>query len=215
MIVPMQNRYNNDKKMDDIYTNNAWLLDDKYMSYTTILSDKRMEDLIDEIEIETQGEIGNKRPDISIVFSGDPQEEEKVDVVIVELKRLGLELKRKVDVITQLRERARQLIRYYPNEIQRMWFYGVVDFDSELERHLQEDEFTKLFSKGKLYYKQQKIIPDTNRVTEFTVDLFVISFNTLIEDADARNSTFLEILKNGIKTNSQEVNDAELSGTSI
>ena len=55
--------------MDGIYTNNLWLLDNKYMTYTTAMSERTMTEVLDEIvkkanEVEDDG-----RPDIAIVFS--------------------------------------------------------------------------------------------------------------------------------------------------
>lgn len=97
IIVPQRNIFKKDNLMRDIYSNNAWLLDDKYMSYTTILSEQDMDRLIKEILLEGESvEKDDTRPDIALVFSADPNEtDSKLDVVIVELKKLGLGLAKK------------------------------------------------------------------------------------------------------------------------
>ena len=128
IIVPMRKTLSKANLMQDLYTNNAWLLDDKYMSYSTILSDKKMDKLVENLKIDSDTSSGtdDKRPDIAIVFSNDPEADAKVDVVIVELKRLGLTLERKTDIEVQLITRAKKLLQYYPNKIHRIWFYGII-----------------------------------------------------------------------------------------
>ena len=98
IIVPMNKTFKKENMMKDIYSNNAWLLDDKYMSYTTILSNKDMNKLLKEILLEDESiEKDDTRPDIALVFSSDPKvPETKLDVVIVELKKLGLGLAKKL-----------------------------------------------------------------------------------------------------------------------
>lgn len=141
----------------DIYNNNAWLLDDKYMTYSTILSERDMSELVDVI---TEGEVKLKddsRPDIAIVFSGNPNDEKKntpVDVVIIELKKKGLKLAKNEEVISQLRQRARRLMKYYNNKIQRIWFYGIIEFSTELKISMLEDKFNELFSNGSVFTKR-------------------------------------------------------------
>ncbi len=196
IIVPMRNIYEKSTFIDDIYLNNAWLLDDKYMSYSTILSDMEMGKLLDKISIDDYQK-DDSRPDISIVFSKEPSEEAKADVVIVELKKLGLDLKRKNDIDVQLRQRARKLLQYYPNKIQRIWFYGIIDIDDEFRLLLRDEGYTPLFSNGSLFCREAKIYLDDNNFILTT--LYIQSFDAFIKDAESRNATFLQILKEGLK----------------
>lgn len=142
LIVPKRKLLSGQNFITDIYNNNAWLLDDKYMTYSTILSERDMSELVDVI---TEGEVKLKddsRPDIAIVFSGNPNDEKKntpVDVVIIELKKKGLKLAKNEEVISQLRQRARRLMKYYNNKIQRIWFYGIIEFSTELKISMLED----------------------------------------------------------------------------
>jgi len=195
LIVPRRNTLTSDGFDKDLYTNNVWMLDDKYMSYNTILSDQNMSKVIKEITFEDVDDI--KRPDITIVFSGDPTITNKVDVVIVELKKQGLKLAKNEEVVSQLKQRARKLLKYYPNKIERIWFYGITDIDIEFRRSLKEDGFKELFSHGRMYYKSQPIIVD-NEENPFPIDLYVLTYDTFINDAESRNATFLKVLKNSI-----------------
>lgn len=143
------------------------------------------------------------RPDITLIFSADPSQADKVNVVVVELKKYGLPLKKNEEVITQLRQRAQKLLRYYPNKIERIWFYGITDIDSDFRRSLIENEFKELFSCGQMFYKYQKIIVEDEN-NPFYVDLFVLTYNALVNDAEIRNETFLKILRSSIQKCVQE-----------
>jgi hypothetical protein len=206
IIIPMRKTYKKSNFINDLYTNNAWLLDDKYMSYNTILSDKEMDKLIDEITFEEEEiEKDIKRPDIAIVFSGNPDKTEKVDVVIIELKKLGLDLAKKENVVSQLKQRARKLLQYYPDKIQRIWFYGIVDIDEEFEISLLEEKFANLYSTDKVYYKEHSVILDYETKKEIPVGLFVLSFDAFLKDAETRNATFLNLLKESFKNERSKV----------
>lgn len=185
----------------DLYRNNAWLLDDKFMSYNTILSDQELSKLIKELTIEE--EIGidkSTRPDISIIFNGNP-EKQKVDLVIVELKKRKAGLHENEKVIGQIQRRARRLLEYYPNKIQRMWFYGIVDIDEDFELYLDSNEYTEIYSVDKAFYKTQKIVYKVGeQKIECPIGITILSFDAFLNDAEKRNETFLNILKESIKT---------------
>lgn len=197
IIVPMRKTLKKENFHDDLYRNNAWLLDDKYMSYSTILSDQNMDKLLENLKIENEtGEGSEKRPDLAIVFSSDPETEVKVDVVIVELKRLGLSLERKTDILVQLDRRAKKLLQYYPNKIQRIWFYGIIDIDLEFKLYLKGQRFTELYSNDSVLYAPSEVYLDES--TKVPMGIYIQSFKAFIEDAESRNSTFLKILKEGM-----------------
>jgi Histidine kinase-, DNA gyrase B-, and HSP90-like ATPase len=196
LIVPMRKTLKKRDFDDDIYNNNVWILDDRFMSYSTILSDEIMAKVVKEIALDDIKD--DSKPDITMVFSGNPDQEEKVSVVVVELKKHGLPLAKNEEVVSQLRQRARKLLKYFPNKIERIWFYGISDIDSEFRISLIEEGFKELFSHGQIFFKPQNIII-TDENTPFTVDLFVMTYESLISDSESRNSTFLRILKSSIQ----------------
>lgn len=207
LIVPRKKEYNQNELIDDIYQNNAWVLDDKYMTYSKVLSDQEVEKIYTALSVNGSYNFSDKengRPDVTIIFSNDPNSFTAVDVVIIEFKKLGLKLADKEEVVSQLKQRARRLLEIYPNKIQRIWFYGIIDFDSEFKASLKESGFTKLFSNGDLYYKNQEIVinPDTEEIR--LADLFLLSYDAMLDDAESRNATFLRILKQGIKKSASE-----------
>jgi hypothetical protein len=209
LIVPKNKNYYRNGDINDIYQNNAWILDDKYMTYSVVLSDKQIEEIYSVIGVEGShqySETENGKPDVTIIFSDKPESTNKVDVVIVEFKKLGIKLAKKEELVSQLKQRARRLIEYYPDKIQRIWFYGIADFDEEFRISLIEEGFVKLFSHGEILFKKQPIV--INPVTEETrlADLFILSYKTMLEDAQARNTTFLRILKESIKKSIEILN---------
>lgn len=207
IIAPKGNKFISSQKINDIYNNNVWILDDKYMSYSKILSDKELEDLYDEIHVKgslSYDEKGEEkeagRPDITIVFSDSPNCERKIDVVIVELKRLGIDLAKREEIVSQLKQRARRLMEFYPNKIQRIWFYGIIDFDDEFKSSLVESGYTPIFSLGDNFYKKERVVVNPKNINEFKdIDVFILEYKTLLDEAEKRNTTFLDVLKNSIQ----------------
>ena len=202
IITPMQTTLNSKDFINDIYTNNAWILDDKYMAYQSILSDKNIEELISSISEKEELQSDDLRPDLALVFSDDIEKaQHPVDVVIVELKKKGLGYLDNTRVIDQLEQRARRLLGLYPNKIQRMWFFGIVEFDKELKIKMQEG-WTPIYSAGESYYRASYLVPvdkDMNPIGDKApVSLTLISFDALWKDAKTRNDTFLTILKESI-----------------
>ena len=194
LIVPMRQQFDGEDLVDDLYRNNVWVLDDKFMTYDTLLSDEEMSKVV---EVITDGEEiidDDDRPDIALVFSGNPNEEKKVDVVIIELKRKGLPVEINSIVEIQLEKRARKLMQYYNQNIQQIWFYGIVEFNEDFELHLQSD-YHQLYSKGKVYYKTKEVVLQLNPRIAMPMGVFLMDFDAVVNDADARNTTFLSIIK--------------------
>lgn len=189
--------------VDGIYTNNLWLLDNKYMTYTTAMSERTMTEVLDEITQKANDISDDGRPDIAIVFSDDPSrsEDSSVDVVIIELKKRGITLAKTEEVESQLQQRAVKLLNYYPNKIQRLWFYGIVEFTPEFKLSLRNSKYTPLYSKDNLYYKENEWYKDLDDDTTYKVGTYILSIDAFIKDAKAHNEVFLNILKEGFKGN--------------
>ncbi len=191
--------------MESVYNNNLWLLDNKYMTYTTAMSERTMTEVLDEITQKANTIEDDGRPDIAVVFSNEPANaaDNSVDVVIIELKKRGITLAKTEEVESQLQQRAIKLLNYYPNKIQRMWFYGIVEFNNDFKLSLVNSQYTPLFSKDSLYYKEnvwQKSLEDD---TKYKVGTYILSIDAFIKDAKAHNEIFLNVLKNGFKQNNE------------
>ena len=139
----------------------------------------------------------NDRPDITLFFSDNPNKEGMmVDVVVVELKRLGISAEQNSIVEFQLDTRTQRLAEYYGNRIQRMWFYGIVDFDERYKMHLVNNGFNPLFSNGNIYFRSKPVYLDLSKQQSVIQNAYILDFSAIVEDADSRNSTFLKILQN-------------------
>ena len=205
LIAPKYAEFHGQNVVTDMYRNNVWVLDDKFMSYSTVLSEAEMSRVIDVL---TEGKVRNKdndRPDITLFFSGDPNDvSKKVDVVVVELKRLGLSVEQNSIVEIQLDTRTRRLAEYYGKRIQRMWFYGIVDFDDQYEMHLRDNYFNPLFSNGKIYFRSKPVSLDLTSSQSVIQNAYILDFSAMVEDANSRNSTFLKILQHSFENESSK-----------
>ncbi|WP_188053698.1 ATP-binding protein [Iodobacter fluviatilis] len=208
LIVPRRKEYHQDSILSGVYENNAWLLDDKFMTFRTILSEKRMDEIINNILLsdEVEGEAG--RPDIAMIFSADPNDNGPVDVVVVEVKKITDSEKENQYAINQLIQRAVKLSKYCSN-IQRIWYYAVVNVNDEFAETLQIQKWAPLYSKGKVFYQEFQA-PKVGGGFVPT-PIFVLSFDAIVSDAEARNHTFLEILRDAIKKNVEKTSIKESS----
>lgn len=204
LIAPRYSEFKGDSFQEELYLNNVWILDDKFMSYSAVLSDKEMSDVISLLTNgESRDEQENGRPDIALFFSDNPADENvKVDVVIVELKKKGIDAGRISIVETQLEERARSLYKYYNKRIQRVWYYGVVECIDEYILHLKTNKYKPLFSKGKVFYNEKEVAVDVDTDDVVIANTFIMDIDAMADDAAARNETFLKILKQQFESRS-------------
>jgi hypothetical protein len=200
LIVPRFKTFRGSEFMRGVYSNNAWLLDDKFMTFTTILSEAQMDKVIAEITLSDDVETDLGRPDISMIFSSDPATNQKVDVVVVELKKKTDNEKENLYAVTQLLQRAEKLALSCPN-IQRIWYYAVVQINESLGRRLKQQHWSPLYSKGQVFYQEFQTERADGEIVP--TPAFVLSFDAVIEDAEARNSTFLKILREDIKSRTE------------
>ena len=69
VIIPRKKICSSSNFHEDLFFNNVWLLDDKFMTYSHVLSDQEMSDLLDVLKIDDDELTNpNKRPDIAVVF---------------------------------------------------------------------------------------------------------------------------------------------------
>lgn len=204
LIVPRYNEFTGSELVDGIYRNNAWLLDDKFMSFQTILSEVRMDAVVEAITLSQEVASDDGRPDIAMIFSADPAAAPAVDVVVVEVKKKTDDEKENMFAINQLLERAQKLVNHCPN-IQRVWYYAVLQINNVLAGRLRQMKWAPLYSKGVVYYQDfETRRPDGVIVPTPT---FVLSFDAIIGDAESRNHTFLQILKAGMKALAKDSTD--------
>ena len=179
--------FDEDKKM----LNNLWLLDDKYMAYSFVASDKKIEDIYKAIEEENKKRnifMGNKKPDITILFN----KEKNKDVVVIEFKKPFATLGEKETAPTEV-NRNIGIIKRTLTDVNSIYGYIITEIDEEFNQSLKDNGYIELFSTsidGKILYAYNK----TNNAHIFAIDL-----KSIVSDAEARNQTFLDILKDKTK----------------
>ena len=169
------------------------------MTFNTVLSERETTDLLKAIEPDNTT-LNIDRPDIAIIFSDNPNTAPKVDIVIIELKKKGLKPGENLKVEAQLEQRARALYPLYAKKIQTMWLYGVTELDSEYKATLDTIGYQPLYSKGTVFVNTNPITvsfePEIIRVPAVR---YVMDIDAVINDADARNKAFMDILRDHIK----------------
>jgi hypothetical protein len=196
IIVPKRTEFHKKSWDEDYFKQNIWLLDDKYMCYDTILSDQELKKLKDYLNEESTKD-DDGRPDVAIVFSSDPDASERFSVVIAEIKKEGIALAKQEEVVSQIKQRARRLLQYYPTKIERIWFFAVSEITSEFRISLKESGYREFFSFGQLFYNQQPILLNEDSPA-ILVDVVIMNYDALVKDAQARNETFMKILRSRI-----------------
>jgi hypothetical protein len=166
------------------------------MVFRTILSEKSMGAVINAIRLDDESVGDTGRPDIAMIFSADPCDTGPVDVVVVEIKKKTDEEKDNFFAVNQLLDRAGKLVAYCPN-IQRVWYYAIMDVNDITAFRLRQFKWTPFFSKGKVYYQEFETPHPDGRI--IPTPTFVVSFDAIVADAECRNHTFLEILRDGMK----------------
>lgn len=177
---------------DDYFTvgkNNLWLLDDRFTTYSYAASDKRIKDVLVEINASSEDiEVENDKPDLSIFFSHNPNDSNRLKSVMVEIKPFDFSNKSS----RKKHQGIQQLIDYLKafksrENIEEVYGYLITDVDTELAERLTIDSYVPLFSQEQPIYHRfyEKI----------GVSIYVVSAKTLIYDAEARNKVFLDIIK--------------------
>jgi hypothetical protein len=192
LLVPRYSRFNGSELTDDIFRNNAWIFDDRFMTFRTVLSEAEMEDVLKAITHDDEVGRHSGRPDISLIFERDPSKHENVDVVIIELKRRRVDDKEGPYSSIQLTQRAEKLVDHCPN-IQRAWYYGVFEIDDALARTLRGEGWAQLYSLGKVFYREKPIERLDGSIVPSPT--YLVSYEALTKDAKERNHAFLELLR--------------------
>lgn len=191
IIAPMKSIVSaSDNK--NIFKHNAWILDDRFMSFIHSTSDVSLQTITQKFNsIFNRESQLNERPDYLMFFSNEINDKcQKVDLVCFEFKRLGIHKYEKSRSLTQLPDYMGEL-KESCNNIGRIWMYALVDFDEGFQNTLRRQDFKMRFSiNGKIWYRYYD---------DVEAELSFLDFNALINDADSRNKTFMDILKRGFE----------------
>lgn len=183
MFMPMKTSNFNDS-INDRLLSNLWLLDDKYMTYLYASSDKSYKQIAKDLNLEPVESL--TRPDMCVFLSSNDDIKSK-DALIIEFKSAKADLDEKRKALSELPDNVMTLRKDVPN-IKTVWSYGITEIDESFEKSLVGQDCEPLFSNGesKVYYKYLK---------NANTHVYFIDYQSIIDDALSRNSTFIEILK--------------------
>ena len=187
-----------EKQTEDDYfcvgKNNLWLIDDRFTTYSYAASDKKIKHVLSVIEEADDGiDILNDRPDLSLFFSHNPDDDERLKSVLVEIKPFDFSSKpdrKKFHGIQQVGDYVRAFKK--KENIEEIFGFVITDIDDRLAERLRNDGYIALFSKE---------FPIFHRIYPDGISIYVISVKTLIADAEARNMVFLDIIRKQSKLN--------------
>lgn len=205
LIVPKRQVIKAPNSYLNVYRNNIWIFDDKFMTFDVVLSEKDTTELLKQIEPDNTTQ-NIDRPDIAIIFSDNPKTAQKVDVVIVELKKKGLKGGENIKVEYQLEQRARAIYPLFNKKIQSLWLYGVTQLDNDYKSTLDTMGYRPLLSKGTVYVNSNPITITTEpeRIIVPAVR-YVMDIDAVVNDAEARNKVFMDLIRERMKTEEEEL----------
>lgn len=173
--------------------NNIWLLDDKFMTYNYISSDKTIKDIIDNANIQYNADDLAKqistddKPDIAI-YKNDIKGQK---MVFVELKKIKAKKYDYAKGLDQLNNYASYIAEQGIREIYCYLF--VANFD-EVRRILNNRGCVKIFSHddGEIWQNTLTTSDKDGNDLKIPAYLQVVSIDAVVNDADKRNSILLK-----------------------
>lgn len=196
LLVPQFKTFN--KSEEDIHSNNAWVLDEKFMAYSYVLSDKKLSDFIERVYPDVKAEHATGEPDIAVMMSKEVTGASHNDIVVVEMKKLGVKIEKEAAVVTQLTTRAMAILDYFNPSTQRLWLFGIVEVTDVMRRILETEGWSPLYSTGEYWHQTKNVVPAGGGPSVPT-QFYIIPYRTLVADAKQRNETFMNLLRRTIK----------------
>lgn len=186
-----------EKYTDDEYShvgkNNLWLLDDRFTSYSYAASDKRIEEILKKMSLEGGSDVDKDRPDLALFYSDDPAKKRALKSVLIELKSFKEEGKTDREKFAGIQQLLDYMKAFKAKEdIKEIWAFLVTDIDDKFAERLVTNEFIPLFSTDQAIY---------SRAYKDVGFVYVIGVHTLIQDAEARNRVFIEIINKHSRLN--------------
>lgn len=179
------------KKSDgsEIRENNVWLIDDKFLSYSSIYSDEALATIIQEVGKSMEYK-QQRRPDVAAFFSKD-NDNHPNKLVIIEFKKPGADVFENNKALMQCRLYASELAERIPT-VREVFAFSIVEINDEFYRDMKQTGFKDVFSlTERMVYNDFQI----GSGNDIPLHLYVMPVSVLIKDAKARNRVFEEVLQ--------------------
>lgn len=173
---------------DGIYTNNFWLLDDKFMHFSYASSDIEIDKIKKEIKSLFYTDDDKRRPDVAM-FYNKPNGAEKTEAILIELKKPDADRNTKAISLHEIITNIGAIHDCIPS-IKTFWAYVITTIDDKFKKDLEvEDGVIPLFTSNdpyRIYYKYSQ---------KYNAHIFIQDLRSVISDAKDRNDIFLKILE--------------------
>lgn len=174
---------------NDIRENNVWLVDDKFLSYSSIYSDETLAKIVREVGAETVSK-QQRKPDVAAFFSKD-NEGRPNKLVIIEFKKPGADIFENSKALQQCRLYADELVNRIQT-VREVFAFSVVEIDDEFYKDMKRTGFKDVFSLSERVVYDDFVIGSGD---DIPLHLYVMPAASLITDAKARNRVFEEVLR--------------------
>lgn len=177
----------------EIRENNVWLVDDKFLSYSSIYSDETLTKIVQDIGQEVEAK-QQRRPDVAAFFSKDNKNHPN-KLVIIEFKKPGADIFENNKALLQCRLYAGALVDKIPT-VREVFAFSIVEIDDEFHRDMKQTGFKDVFSLSERVVYNDFPIGSNG---DIPLHMYVMPAAALITDAKARNRVFEEVLKFDLK----------------
>lgn len=177
----------------EIRDNNVWLVDDKFLSYSSIFSDETLSKIVQQVGDSVESK-QHRRPDVAAFFSKDSDNQPN-KLVIIEFKKPGADIFENNKALQQCRLYAGELSDRIPT-VREVFAFSIVEIDDEFYRDMKQTGFKDVFSLNDRVVYNDFLIGSKS---ETPLHLYVMPASSLIKDAKARNRVFEEVLQFDVK----------------
>ena len=173
----------------DIRDNNVWLVDDKFLSYSSIYSDETLAKIVREVSADTETR-QKRKPDVAAFYSKD-NDGYPNKLVIIEFKKPGADIFENNKALVQCRLYAGELVNRIKT-VREVFAFSVVEIDDEFYKDLKQTGYKDVFSLSeRVVYNDFSI----GTMDDIPLHLYVMPAASLLTDAKARNRVFEEVLQ--------------------
>ena len=174
---------------ENIYENNIWLIDDKFLSYSNVFSDQTIKAIVELVNAEFES-TQLRKPDVAAFFTKNSSDEPN-KLVVIEFKKPQASIYDNTKALQQCRLYANELVDKLPS-VMEVFAFAIVEINDEFYRDLKQTNYSDIFSPtDRILYQSFK----TGTSGETPLHLYVMPPTALLKDAKARNKVFEDILR--------------------
>jgi hypothetical protein len=183
LILPKGKKLDDDTMLiENLYHNNLWLIDDRFMSYRYAFSDKKIQTIKNTLNDKDVVYTNSKEPDFAVIFDNILNGENDLRGVAIELKPFNLDYDGNKKGETQIRDY--KLAFMNSDKIKECFYYLITNVDEAFETYLTKASgYKKIFSiTGAIFFNND-------------IQTYIMPIETLLNECERRHKLFFEILE--------------------